>query len=62
VDVAWKFFQELKAQGRMLDDVSYTSMIWVLCKAGRLGESGELFNQMEAERSVPCAYAYNTMC
>jgi pentatricopeptide repeat protein len=54
-------FHELKLQGLQPDDVSYTSMIWVLCKAGRLGEAEELFGQMEVERAVPCAYAYNTL-
>jgi pentatricopeptide repeat protein len=59
--MAWKFFHELKSQGWKPDDVWYTSMLWVLCKAGKLSEAEELFGQMETERVVPCAYAYNTM-
>jgi pentatricopeptide repeat protein len=38
-----------------------TSMIWVLCKAGKLREAEELFDQIETEGVVPCAYAYNTI-
>ncbi|KAK6138927.1 hypothetical protein DH2020_027342 [Rehmannia glutinosa] len=61
VDMAWKFFHEIKSHGLKPDDVSYTSMIGVLCKASKMAEVVELFEQMELNREVPCAYAYNTM-
>jgi pentatricopeptide repeat protein len=38
-----------------------TSMIWVLCKAGKLNDAEELFDQTETARVVPCAYTYNTI-
>jgi pentatricopeptide repeat protein len=38
-----------------------TSMIWVLCKAGKLREAEELFDQIETEGVVPYAYVYNTI-
>ncbi|KAJ0111813.1 hypothetical protein Patl1_01211 [Pistacia atlantica] len=46
VDIAWKFFHEMKADGLAPDDVTYTSMIGVLCKANRLDEAVELYEQM----------------
>jgi pentatricopeptide repeat protein len=36
-------------------------MFWVLCKAGKLNDAEELFDQTETTRVVPCAYAYNTI-
>jgi pentatricopeptide repeat protein len=38
-----------------------TSMIWVLCKARKLREAEELFDQIETEGVVPCPYTYNTV-
>ncbi|KAL5196653.1 hypothetical protein ABZP36_000165 [Zizania latifolia] len=50
VDMAWRFFRELKVQGLRPGDVLYTSMIWVLCKEGKLDETEELFAQIDGGR------------
>ncbi|KAI3729384.1 hypothetical protein L6452_18041 [Arctium lappa] len=45
----------------MLDEMRSNSVDGVLCKANKLNEAIELFEQMEHNKKVPCAYAYNTM-
>ena len=39
------------------DNVTYTSMIGVLCKANRLDEAVNIFEQIDLNRKVLCAYA-----
>ncbi|KAG4952888.1 Pentatricopeptide repeat-containing protein [Glycine max] len=53
--------QEIGYEVSVPDDVTYTSMIGVLCKAERVDEAVELLEELDSNRSVPCVYAYNTM-
>ena len=57
VDMAWIFFHEMRTHGLSPDDVTYISMIGVLCKANRLDEAVNIFEQIDLNRKVLCAYA-----
>lgn len=39
MDMTWKHFHPVKALGRNLDYVTYTSMLGVICKDGRINEN-----------------------
>lgn len=45
MDMAWKFFHEMKAQNIMPDDVTYTTMIDILCKENKLDETTEMLRK-----------------
>lgn len=59
--MGWKLFHEMKSKGISPDEVTYTTMIGVLCKAPKLTEAAELLDAMDLTRNVPCSYSYNTM-
>lgn len=52
---------QMKVNGLAPDNVTYTSVIGVLCNAIRLEEAVAIFEQTDESREVPCVYVSKTM-
>ncbi|KAG2603544.1 hypothetical protein PVAP13_5KG778000 [Panicum virgatum] len=52
-DEAAEVVQRMRAQGHQPDNVTYSQLVYGLCKARRLDDARKVFDQMEAEGCVP---------
>ncbi|TKW19061.1 hypothetical protein SEVIR_5G473500v4 [Setaria viridis] len=52
-DEAAEVVQRMRAEGHQPDNVTYSQLVYGLCKAGKLDDARKVFDEMEAEGCIP---------